>query len=58
MVRYDIEAQEMETLLIDDQLYSDWNFAEDADVLTFERAEGNYPYEVYVSNYELSDFAA
>ena len=55
MVRYDIEAQEMETLLIDDQLYSDWNFAEDADVLTFERAEGNYPYEVYVSNYELSD---
>ena len=55
MVRYDIEAQEMETLLIDDQLYSDWNFAEDANVLTFERAEGNYPYEVYVSNYELSD---
>jgi len=55
MVRYDIEAQEMETLLIDDQLYSDWNFAEDADVLTFERAEGNYPYEVYVSNYELGD---
>jgi len=55
MVRYDIEAQEMETLLIDDQLYSDWNFAEDADVLTFERAEGNQPYEVYVSNYELSD---
>ena len=55
MVRYDIEAQEMETLLIDDQLYSDWHFAEDADVLTFERAEGNYPYEVYVSNYELGD---
>src|SRR6056297_396265 len=55
MVRYDIEAQEMETLLIDDQLYSDWNFAEDADILTFERAGGNRPYEVYVSNYELSD---
>jgi dipeptidyl aminopeptidase/acylaminoacyl peptidase len=55
MVRYDIEAQEMETLLVDDQLYSDWNFAEDADVLAFERAEGNHPYEVYVSNYELGD---
>ncbi|MDZ7807412.1 MAG: prolyl oligopeptidase family serine peptidase [Gracilimonas sp.] len=55
MVRYDIEAQEMETLLIDDQLYSDWTFAKDADVLAFERAEGNQPYEVYVSNYELSD---
>jgi len=55
MVRYDIEAQEMETLLVDDQLYSDWNFAEDADVLIFERAEGNHPYEVYVSNYELND---
>ncbi|MDZ7806173.1 MAG: prolyl oligopeptidase family serine peptidase [Gracilimonas sp.] len=55
MVRYDIDAQEMEPLLIDDQLYSDWIFAEDANVLTFERAEGNKPYEVYVSNYELND---
>lgn len=55
MVRYDIEAQEMETLLVDEQLYSDWNFAEDADLIVFERAEGNRPYEVYVSSYELSD---
>ena len=55
MVRYDIEAQEMETLLVDDHLYSDWTFAENADLLTFERAEGNHPYDVYVSTYELSD---
>jgi dipeptidyl aminopeptidase/acylaminoacyl peptidase len=55
MVRFDIETQQMETLLIDDQLYSDWNFAEDADRLIFERAEGNHPSEVFVSDYGLSD---
>ena len=55
MVRYDIEAQEIETLLIDDQLYSDWNFAKDADVIVFERAEGNTPYDVYTSNFDLNN---
>ncbi|WP_158278741.1 prolyl oligopeptidase family serine peptidase [Rhodohalobacter mucosus] len=55
MVRYNIDTQEMETLLVDDQLYSDWNFAEDADLLVFERAEGNHPTEVFASSYDLSD---
>lgn len=55
MVRYDIEAQEIESLLIDDQLYSDWNFAKDANVIVFERAEGNTPYDVYTSNFDLND---
>lgn len=55
LVRYDIEAHEMEPLLIDDQLYSDWNFAEDADVLIFERAEGNTPSNVFTSSYDLSE---
>ena len=55
MVRFDTETEEMETLLIDDRLYSDWNFAEDADRLVFERADGNRPAEVFVSNYELND---
>ncbi|MFN1835299.1 prolyl oligopeptidase family serine peptidase [Balneola sp. MJW-20] len=48
--RYDLESREMEELWVDDHLYGDWQFAEESDVIIFNRASGNRPYEIYVSD--------
>lgn len=55
LTRYDIEAGEMEELVIDTNLYSGWRFAEDGSRIIFEMSDGDHPDELYSSDFEYNN---
>lgn len=52
LTRYNIEDREMEELMIDNNLYSGWRFAEDGSRMIFEMSDGDHPSELYVVTFE------
>ena len=50
LFRYDIETQSAKDLIIDQNLYRNWNLSEDASTIVYTRTNGDVPPEVWVSD--------
>jgi dipeptidyl aminopeptidase/acylaminoacyl peptidase len=68
--RLDVESGEVETVLLDDNLYGSWNISEDGNTIVYTMSDGDRPNEIWVtgqnyaaataltsSNPELADVA-
>ena len=55
LTRFDLDEREMESLMVDSDLYSNWEFAEKGNRILFESSDGNLPAELYASGPELNN---
>jgi len=50
ITRYNLKSKSMEDLMVDGNLYSGWEFAEDGGKILFEMSDGVQPNELYVAD--------
>jgi len=55
LTRYHLDERTMQTLLVNSDLYSNWDFAENGDRILFELSDGNRPYNLYAADPELKN---
>ena len=50
LLRYNVETQSSEDLILDQNLYRNWNISEDASTIVYSQTNGDVPPEVWVSD--------
>jgi dipeptidyl aminopeptidase/acylaminoacyl peptidase len=54
LLRYNVETQSSEDLILDHNLYRNWNISEDASTIVYSKTDGDVPPEVWVSDNSFS----
>jgi len=54
LLRYNVETQSSEDLILDHNLYRNWNISEDVSTIVYSKTDGDVPPEVWVSDNSFS----
>lgn len=55
LVRYDLQARQMEELLLDGKVYRSWNVSEDGSSIVYTMSDGDRPNELWVADGAMSN---